>query len=66
METGEKVSHTLTPVGPVRNKRYRLAEQQRSNDDAILRKLLLKCLKRSHTSPLCGDWPIQQTATKRT
>ena len=38
METGEKVSHTLTPVGPVRNITYRLAEQQRSNDDAILRK----------------------------
>jgi hypothetical protein len=38
METGEKYLKILTPVGPVRNKRYRLAEQQRSNDDAILRK----------------------------
>ena len=38
METGANVSHTLTPVGPVRNKQYRLAEQQRSNDDAISRK----------------------------
>ncbi len=38
METGEKVSQTLTPVGPVRNKQYRHAEQQRSNDDAISRK----------------------------
>jgi hypothetical protein len=38
METGEEVYQRLTPVGPVCNKRYRLAEQQRSNDDAILRK----------------------------
>ena len=38
METGEEVYQRLTPVGPVRNITYRLAEQQRSNDDAILRK----------------------------
>ena len=35
METGEEVYQRLTPVGPVRNITYRLAEQQRSNDDAI-------------------------------
>lgn len=33
-----RVYQRLTPVGPVRNISYRLAEQQRSNDDAILRK----------------------------
>jgi hypothetical protein len=38
METGEEVYQKLTPVGPVRNIMYRLAEQQRSNDDAMLRK----------------------------
>ncbi len=38
METGEEVHQRLTPVVPVRNITYRLAEQQRSNDDAILRK----------------------------
>jgi hypothetical protein len=38
METGEEVYQRLTPVGPVRNITYRLAEQQRSNDDAISRK----------------------------
>ncbi len=38
METGEEYNKRLTPVGPVRNIKYRLAEQQRSNDDAILRK----------------------------
>jgi hypothetical protein len=38
METGEEVYQRLTPVGPVRNKLHRLAEQQQSNDDAILRK----------------------------
>jgi hypothetical protein len=38
METGAEVYQRLTPVGPVRNITYRLAEQQRSNDDAILRK----------------------------
>jgi hypothetical protein len=30
METGEEVYQRLTPVGPVRNITYRLAEQQRS------------------------------------
>jgi hypothetical protein len=38
METGEEVHRRLTPVGHVRNILYRLAEQQRSNDEAILRK----------------------------
>jgi hypothetical protein len=38
METGKEVYQRLTPVGPVRNKLHRLAEQQQSNDDAILRK----------------------------
>jgi hypothetical protein len=36
METGAEVNKKrLTPVGPVRNKQYRFAEQQQSNDDAI-------------------------------
>ncbi len=35
METGAEVDQRLTPVGPVRNKQYRLAEQQRSKDDAV-------------------------------
>jgi hypothetical protein len=38
METGEEVYQRLTPVGPVRNILYRLAEQQQSKDDAISRK----------------------------
>ncbi len=35
METGAEVNQRLTPAGPVRNKQYRLAEQQRSKDDLI-------------------------------